>query len=34
MSQITTNGEKEATTKIIAPSPVKRYVDQQFSSSF
>ncbi|NWR24176.1 E41LA protein, partial [Emberiza fucata] len=27
MSQITTNGENEGTTKIIAPSPVKRYVD-------
>lgn len=34
MSQITTNGENEGTTKIIAPSPVKRYVDQQFPSSF
>lgn len=34
MSQITTNGENEGTTKIIAPSPVKRYVDQQFPSRF
>lgn len=34
MSQITTNGENEGTTKIIAPSPVKRYVDPQFPYSF
>lgn len=34
MSQITTNGENEGTTKIIAPSPVKRYVDPQLPYSF
>lgn len=34
MSQIATNEENEGTTKIIAPSPVKRYLDEQFSCSF
>lgn len=34
MNQITTNGDNEGTTKIVAPSPVKRWVDQQFPSSF